>query len=33
MTLREQDLDAVASMFSVPADEMADRLILLDLLA
>ncbi len=32
VTLREQDLDDVASMFSVPADEMADRLILLDLL-
>ena len=33
VTLREQDLEDVASMFSVPADEMADRLVLLDLLA
>ncbi|MGI9644112.1 MAG: helix-turn-helix domain-containing protein [Ilumatobacteraceae bacterium] len=33
VTLREQDLDDVASMFSVPAEEMADRLVLLDLLA
>jgi len=33
VTLREDDLRAVASMFDVPADEMADRLTLLDLLA
>ena len=32
VTLREEDLDAVASMFNVPADEMADRLVLLDLI-
>ncbi len=33
VTLREGDLHAVASMFDVQADEMADRLTLLDLLA
>lgn len=33
VTLRDDDLYAVASMFDVPADEMADRLTLLDLLA
>ncbi len=33
VTLRDDDLHAVASMFDVPADEMADRLTLLDLLA
>lgn len=33
VTLRGDDLDLVASMFDVPADEMADRLTLLDLLA
>ena len=33
VTLRDDDLTAVASMFDVPADEMADRLVMLDLLA
>lgn len=33
VTLREDDLHVVASMFDVPAEEMADRLTLLDLLA
>ncbi len=33
VTLRDDDLHTVASMFDVPADEMADRLTLLDLLA
>ena len=33
VTLRDDDLNAVASLFDVPADEMADRLTLLDLLA
>lgn len=32
VTLRQEDLHAVASMFDVPAEEMADRLTLLDLL-
>ncbi len=32
VTLRADDLQAVASMFDVPADEMADRLTMLELL-